>query len=674
MLTANEKLSAELLSKDRGSLLHDIVRIVHHPAFLFGCLIVFAPLIDGGTTQLPVLIIRLLILGSLLAWAVHSIRGGRFSVGWNGVLSVGALFIGWSALSFLWTPYKVVSLQWGISLFLYGGFLFLLLQRVTSVTQLHRLAMVIVGMGLMEGVVSIIQFVFWGYPRGTGTFFNPNFLASYEVVTLVIALGMLSDGRRAGKIAGETCALYMAVAAALGSLLAAQSRGAVLAGLIAAGFVGFVRFRKRFAFFLAAVVVAGILIPNPIMKRAIEVSAHDPYAYTRLDMWANAIQRLVDHPWGVGLGMFKYASFEYRFPVDGGVTRYGKRAESAHNEYLQIAVELGVVGLAIFVFGIARWAMEAKVLLSADLPQDERGLVTGLIGGVLGLLVHSAIDSVLHEPALVVLLIMCGGMVLVMIRIKCPERSRVWTIPVQAHPVRTGILIALALVVGVVIVQPAAAWYAHLQGQRAEQARRAGQALEWFQRAVAIEAGTTAYHDDLARISVAMFHQSGDSRWLNRAMEELAACIALNPRDGRFPYRAGILALLVTDKTGSTEEREFWRNQAVTYFEEAIRRDPYSPFTYVELGKLRWSQGQREEARQWMARAISYEPNFLPARMLLAEYALEVGNRSEALSEYANMLDVKERFLGRELNAVERQYLDVRLDQLTKVLKPEQPQ
>ena len=67
---------------------------------------------------------------------------------------------------------------------------------------------------------------------------------------------------------------------------------------------------------------------------------------------------------------------------------------------------------------------EVTVVLRSELEPWERGLVTGLTGAVLGILAHGMVDSVFHEPALVILLIVCGGFVFALQSIKKPDSAR----------------------------------------------------------------------------------------------------------------------------------------------------------------------------------------------------------------------------------------------------------
>ena len=126
--------------------------------------------------------------------------------------------------------------------------------------------------------------------------------------------------------------------------------------------------------------------------------------------------------------------------------------------------------------------------------------------------------------------------------------------------------------------------------------------------------------------------------------------------------------MLLADRVGpGPQQEDLWR-QAAAYFEQAMRLDPYSPFNYHELGKLRWAQGREEEALALFRRAISYEPNFLPARAQLAELSQETGQREVAKAEYEQIVKVKERYRGWNLTALERQFLEVDSERLKRAL------
>jgi tetratricopeptide (TPR) repeat protein len=155
---------------------------------------------------------------------------------------------------------------------------------------------------------------------------------------------------------------------------------------------------------------------------------------------------------------------------------------------------------------------------------------------------------------------------------------------------------------------------------------------------------------------------------LVKAIEERRIGLELNPLDGRFARRLGDLYVLLADRADPGAQQEALLQQAAVYYEQAIRLDPYAPFNYLELGKIRWAQGRQEEAQTLFKRATSYEPNFLPARVQLAELFLQLGQKETAALEYAEIARIKERYRGRALTTLERQYLEVDLAHLTRSL------
>ena len=108
------------------------------------------------------------------------------------LIPVLVLFLGWAGLSLWWAPYKNPSVQWFISLLMYAVLFGVVLQGIRAKRQVWQVAIVMVGMGLCEGALGIVQYVWLGEARAKGTFFNPNFFATYEVVGLSIALALLS--------------------------------------------------------------------------------------------------------------------------------------------------------------------------------------------------------------------------------------------------------------------------------------------------------------------------------------------------------------------------------------------------------------------------------------------------------------------------------------------------
>jgi Tfp pilus assembly protein PilF len=635
---------------------------------VIGGLVVFSPLIEGGTTHFPVLIIRLILFAALTAWVVVSMKKGGMTVHPSPLFLAVAVFVGWAALSVLYSAYTAASLHWLVSILSYATLLWLVVHLVENADQVRKLVVVVLGMGVFEAAVGSYQFLWGGYSRAKGTFFNPNFFALYEMAAFALAFGLLCYGSLGTARRWERPALWVVSGATGLAFIMAQSRGALLAFVVAVGFVGLCRFGKIFIGALALCLLVGWVVPNPLQQRILSVGTQDPYAYSRQDIWKNSLQRLVDHPLGVGLGLYKYTSFQYRFPTQGGVSRFWKRAESAHSDLLQIAVELGVAGAMIFLVGVGLLGREIGDALVGRLEPRQKGIVIGLTGGILGILVHAGVDAVFHEPAIVLLLVLSAGLILVVKRLNAPAHALVLTVPFPYHPARVLLIGVLAVLLGVLSIRPAAAWFAFEKGGQELAAARIDRAVAWYEWAARIDFGTSAYHDALASAHVDRYRQSGEVRWLYEAVRELRIGLKLNPLDARLANRLGMLFLLLAQQSDAGEGRETFLEPAAVYYDLAIQLDPYSPFNYLKLGQLRQGQGRDEEALALFGRATEHEPNFLPARVHRAELLAKVGQHAMAMQEYDEIVKVLKRYQGVGVNALERQYLDVDLSRLKREL------
>lgn len=288
----------------------------------------------------------------------------------------------------------------------------------------------------------------------------------------------------------------------------------------------------------------------------------------------------------------------------------------------------------------------------------------GLMSSTLVLLLHAAVDSSFHEPALVLLLVLIGGLVH-----NCYIRYRpeavIWRrIGFSYHPLRAACVMGAAVIIAAVCAKSALAWYAHEEGKRHAAHADLEGALTWFTHAADVDPGTTGYHDSIARTALQLYSETGSSDWLIRAAEEEALARKLNPVDARFAFRSGSIYRMMAAQALTAAQHAELLAKASDAYADAIRLDPYNPFGYFELAQLCVVNGLVDKAIALLTTATAYEPNFLPGRALLAELSLKKGIPGDYAQELRNIAAIRSHFEQQVRDDVERQFMDVDLYQL----------
>jgi O-antigen ligase len=159
---------------------------------------------------------------------------------------------------------------------------------------------------------------------------------------------------------------------------------------------------------VAALVLAGFVFLPPdklILRFAQLVSTDGLTADGRTGLWAETIPSIRAYPFfGCGLGGYETAFM--RFKVSGPLVT----DDFAHNDYLQLLAEFGVVGFAIgatLAFSVVRIAVR-RAVRSTD-PGARYFAVAGA-GALAAILLHSLADFNLYIPANAMLLAWIAGM------------------------------------------------------------------------------------------------------------------------------------------------------------------------------------------------------------------------------------------------------------------------
>jgi len=249
----------------------------------------------------------------------------------------------------------------------------LMVNTLTSPRRIEQFTwLIVIASGYIAGrsvldYVRGVNLVEYGRVQGAvgGMFKNPNDLALNMVAVLPLAAFLLfrpvSMARRA---AAALCAILM-----LGAIVASQSRSGAV-GLVAMLLVLGVQMLKQRPGVVFAVALAGMLalplLPSSYWQRLASITDKDldqtGSREARSILLKESFDAFVAHPLtGVGAGQFVNYNPEGR----------QEAWRESHNSVLQVASELGIGGLAIFFFLLARAAyapMQTRRLLRSMAP------------------------------------------------------------------------------------------------------------------------------------------------------------------------------------------------------------------------------------------------------------------------------------------------------------------
>lgn len=185
---------------------------------------------------------------------------------------------------------------------------------------------------------------------------------------------------------------FPAFAASLWLLYFTRSRGAVLA--FGAGLLIMLCLKKKFRYLLLLALIAagGLLILPRSAIIHLDAEGKEQSLVERYYLWDRALHVIQAKPW-TGTGINTYAVSHQRYDK---TQNWRVRNYYAHNGYLQLAAETGILGLLSFLIFLGVFFTQG--MRTAALPDPAAKLRLGLLTGVLNFLLFAACDTVLHNP------------------------------------------------------------------------------------------------------------------------------------------------------------------------------------------------------------------------------------------------------------------------------------
>lgn len=365
-----------------------------------------------------------LILGVGGIWLLaHSLRE-RGALRLPSVALPGLLFIAWGLAQ--WIVLSVYPYGTWVEVWRYAGYL---MAFYLTWALCHRdgavkpLIVVLLALGVGVTVFALAQYATLGrilmhlYDNpfgGTspfGPFNNRNHYVGYAIASLGPATGLAVVGSGSWRLAG-LCAATVGVTGILMSL----SRSGFAAMLVLLGTIAIIaysgaRIRWTMAptrrqllglalFFATGAIVIGAITfldaASPVAERLATLARPlaDPSARGRVQIWTDTIPMIAARPLtGWGLNTFAWSHLRFRSTGDNSLPQH------AHNEYLEITAEAGLVGAAICVWFLSLLLSQMGRRIRGAAPGFERAVRIGCLSSWVGILALSMTDFPTVIPA-----------------------------------------------------------------------------------------------------------------------------------------------------------------------------------------------------------------------------------------------------------------------------------
>lgn len=331
-----------------------------------------------------------------------------------------------------WVPTSTTPFLTLQDLLLWAAYLllFVVAYHVSDSSRaVRRLSVALLLVGAASGVFGVVQWLTalsQGGTEGlvaTGSFGNRNHYAYFQEMLALVAAGYLAfrwaradrrsrDRREAQEAKARAALLSVLVGAAGLGLLLSVSRSGIVCGVVGLATLAALcrdrsstSTRRGLVFALALVAVVLWIGIDPVLERFHVAPGDLADEEGRTAVWKDTLGAVPDF-WLTGSGL---SSFSYVYPIYRSFG--GRRFFSwAHNDYLQLALELGAPGL-LLALGLAVWIVRRARKVRARLAEDPamQRLQAGYLAALLAVALHSFTDFGLHLPANAALFAVVAG-------------------------------------------------------------------------------------------------------------------------------------------------------------------------------------------------------------------------------------------------------------------------
>ena len=295
----------------------------------------------------------------------------------------------------------------------------LTLLLVDSVQRLKMLIYALIFSGIVQAVYGALSVALTGSGVATGTFVNRNHFAAYLVLCLAVGIGLLiswtgerQENRSWRRWLRDIARLILSPKAPLRIFLAIMVIALVLThsrmgntsffvAMLITGVLALIFFKQSprstilliSSLLIIDIVIIGSYVGIEQVRERLEQTALETETRDEVDIYSWEIVK--DYPWvGTGAGSY-YGVFPRYREADVEPRLY----DHAHNDYLELMSEYGVIGISLLGLVVALALWNALVTARTRHHALMRGMAFAVTMAITAMLIHASVEFNLQIPA-----------------------------------------------------------------------------------------------------------------------------------------------------------------------------------------------------------------------------------------------------------------------------------
>lgn len=574
-----------------------------------------------------IMMLKLFVITAVTLSMVELLAQGRINWHKSRINIPIILFILVMTLSLLGSDFFRISLNDYITFLSYFILYFFIRNNIIDKIGLKSFTKIFFLASFIISLYTLIQYYGYdpylkGLPYLSSTIGQKNWISNYlaMVFPIIFSYFLLEKSKRIKIV------YFIVLSIVYATLMICQSRGiwiSISITIILAIYIIF-KFKLLKVFkenkkWLSLLLVTFLIITviystdNPLNKSAITVTERaistfdeqDPSINTRLLMWRTTFKMIKDGPiFGSGIGTFRMNYLDYQAQLikeNPNHLKYYTKAGEAHNEYLQMWAELGIIGLGLFLLIFYFIFYTVFNFYKRSKNGKDKLIILGLITGITCFMIHSLFTFALHVPVLGAIFFIIVGLTVTLaedynVSENCMPDKMIKKINLSLN-LRIKIIfflvlfIVMVLLIDVLVIKPYIAEIYYSKGITNNEKGSYIDAASNFEFAAQLD----SYNGRI-------LHASGTSYFnlmiYNKAEEILQ-------RTKKY-----IVDVNTYNNLGLLYSRLKKYSKAEKEFKQAIYLNPKFDKAYYDLGYLYFTQEKYDDTVEQWSKILEIEPNF----------------------------------------------------------------